>query len=65
MKVGDAVKIPDWQADRLFWADFRERGVGLVLEVTPYAVHVVWNNGEELAHKTKTAENFEVINEGG
>ena len=63
MKVGDLVKIPDWQIERDFWRDSLARGIGLVLEVTPYAVHVIWGNGEEIAHKTKTAEYFEVINE--
>lgn len=61
MKVGSLVKAPQWQAKRHAWLDFRDRGIGVVLEITPYAVHVRWSNGEELAHKKKTAELFEVV----
>jgi hypothetical protein len=61
MKVGSLVKIPEWQLKRHHWLDFSDRGLGVVLDVTPYSVHVRWNNGEELAHKTKTSKNFEVL----
>jgi hypothetical protein len=61
MKVGSLVKIPEWQLKRHHWLDFSDRGIGVVLDVTPYAVHVHWSNGEELAHKTKTSKNFEVL----
>ena len=62
MKVGDLVKVPEWQSKRKFWGDFVSRGVGIVLEVTPYSVHVRWSNGEELAHsKIGVTEKFEVL----
>ena len=35
----------DWHRDEIV-----ERGVGRVIEVTPYKVHVLWSNGQELAH---------------
>ena len=33
--------------------EIAERGVGEVIEVTPYKVHVLWSNGQELAHDAK------------
>ena len=62
MKVGSLVKVPNWQSNRKFWEDFKGRGIGVVLDVTPYAVHVRWNNGEELAHsKVGVTQHFEVL----
>lgn len=61
MKVGSLVVIPSWQKGRHYWEDFKSRGVGVVFEITPYAVHVRWSNGEELAHnKFGVARHFEV-----
>lgn len=34
----------------MFAEEIAERGVGRVIEVTPYKVHVLWSNGQELAH---------------
>ena len=61
MKVGDLVKIPDWQFKRLPWHGYSHLGIGIVFEMTPNAVHVRWSSGDVMAHKTKTAECFEVI----
>ena len=61
MEIGSLVKIPNWQARQHAWLEFRNRGIGIVLDVTPYAVHVRWSNGEEMAHKTEVAELFEVV----
>lgn len=62
MKVGNLVKVPEWQSKRKFWEDFAGRGIGIVLEVTPYSVHVRWSNGEELAHsKMGVTQHFEVV----
>ena len=61
MKVGSLVKVPNWRLGLHYWRDFSLRGIGVVLDVTPYAVHVRWNNGEELAHKIETSKKFEVL----
>lgn len=62
MKVGSLVKVPDWQLKRKFWEDFKDRGIGIVLEITPYSVHVRWSNGEELAHsRMGVTDKFEVL----
>ena len=62
MKVGSLVKVPEWQAKREYWQDFKDRGIGIVLEITPYSVHVLWSNGEELAHsKMGVTQHFEVV----
>jgi|APSaa5957512535_1039671.scaffolds.fasta_scaffold254197_2 hypothetical protein len=42
----------DYMAD-VFFEEIAERGVGRVIEATPYKVHVLWSNGEELAHDAK------------
>ena len=39
----------DYFAD-MFAEEIAERGIGRVIEVTPYKVHVLWSNGQELAH---------------
>ena len=54
MKVGDLVKIPDWQFKRTPWHGYSHLGVGIIFEITPYAVHVRWSSGDVMAHKTKT-----------
>ena len=46
---------------RFPWRDYSHLGVGIVFEITPYAVHVRWSNGDVMAHKQETAECFEVI----
>lgn len=62
MKIGDLVKVPGYQLKRKFWESFEGRGIGVVIEVTPYSVHVRWSNGEELAHsKIGVTEHFEVL----
>ena len=62
MQVGSLVKVPNWQSNRKFWEDFKGRGIGVVLDITPYSVHVRWNNGEELAHsKMGVTQHFEVV----
>lgn len=62
MKVGSLVKVPEWQLKRKFWEDFKGRGIGVVLDVTPYSVHVRWSNGEELSHsKIGVTDKFEVL----
>lgn len=62
MKVGDLVKVPEWQLKRKFWESFEGRGIGVVIEITPYSVHVRWSNGDELAHsKIGVTEKFEVL----
>ncbi len=66
MKVGSLVKIPNWQLKRERWVGWRKRGIGVVLDVTPYAIHVRWSNGEELAHRTHpekggVVNHFEVL----
>ena len=63
MKVGNLVKVPEWQAKRKCWEDFKGRGIGIVLEVTPYSVHVRWlGTGEELAHsKMGVTRHLEVL----
>ena len=32
------------------WAEVEARGVGTVIEQTPYKVHVRWANDDEMAH---------------
>ena len=61
MKVGDLVRIPEWQKQRDFWRGLDKSSSGVVLEITPYAIHVLWSNGEELAHKVTSAKHFEII----
>jgi len=62
VKVGSLVKVPEWQLKRKYWEEFKSRGIGIVLEVTPYSVHVRWSNGEELAHsKMGVTDKFEVV----
>ncbi len=64
MKVGDLVRIPEWQKKRNFWRlgpASRLNSSGVVLEITPYVIHILWSNGEELAHKAKSAKQFEII----
>ena len=62
MKQGNLVRVPEWQSKRKFWEDFVGRGIGIVLEVTPYSVHVRWSNGEELAHsRMGVTQHFEVL----
>ena len=46
------MNVNDYMAD-MFSAEIAERGVGEVIEVTPYKVHVLWSNGQELAHDAK------------
>ena len=62
-KVGDLIRIPEWQKKRNFWRgwDARLDCSGIVLDITPYAIHVLWSNGEEFAHKAKSAKHFEII----
>ena len=62
MNIGNLVKVPEYQKKRKFWEDFKGRGIGVVLDVTPYSVHVRWSNGEELAHsKMGVTQHFEVV----
>ena len=62
MKVGSLVKVPEYQLKRKFWESFEGRGIGVVLEITPYSVHVRWSNGEELAHsRIGVTDKFEVL----
>ena len=61
MKVGDLIRIPEWQKQRNFWGGLNECSTGLILDITPYAIHVLWSNGEELAHKATSARHFEII----
>ena len=62
MKAGNLVKVPEWQTKREYWEDFKGSGIGIVLEVTPYSVHVRWSNGEELAHsRMGVTQHFEVV----
>ena len=48
---GDKVKmnVNDYFGE-MFAEEIAARGVGEVIEVTPYKVHVLWSNGQELAH---------------
>ena len=46
------MNVNDYFAD-MFSQEIAERGVGRVIEVTPYKVHVLWSNGQELAHDAK------------
>ena len=48
---GDKVKmnVNDYFGE-MFAEEITARGVGEVIEVTPYKVHVLWSNGQELAH---------------
>jgi len=43
------MNVNDYMAD-MFDKEIAERGIGTVIEVTPYKVHVLWSNGQELAH---------------
>lgn len=63
MQVGNLVKVPEWQLKRKFWESFQGRGIGVVLDITPYSVHVRWmGTGEELAHsKIGVTDKFEVL----
>ena len=63
MKVGSLVKVPEYQAKRKYWEDFKGRGIGIVLDITPYSVHVRWlGTGEELAHsRMGVTDKFEVL----
>ena len=52
------MNVNDYMAD-MFSQEIAERGTGAVIEVTPYKVHVLWSNGQELAHdpgRVKAAE---------
>jgi len=53
-QVGDKVEmnISNHLADTLdrFDIEVNARGIGEVIEQTPYKVHVRWANGKELAH---------------
>jgi hypothetical protein len=52
------MNVNDYMAD-MFSEEIAERGVGRVIEVTPYKVHVLWSSGQELAHdsdRLKAAE---------
>jgi hypothetical protein len=46
------MNVNDYMAD-MFDKEIAERGIGTVIEVTPYKVHVLWSNGQELAHPTE------------
>ena len=46
------MNVNDYMAD-MFARDIAERGIGTVIEVTPYKVHVLWSNGQEIAHDAK------------
>ena len=50
-KTNDKVEmdVSDYIAD-MFSQEIAERGIGTVIEVTPYKVHVLWSNGQETAH---------------
>lgn len=61
MKVGDLVRVPVWQLKRQQWAEYRNRGTGVVLEVNPYSVHVLWSDGTYFAHKASKAKSFEIL----
>jgi len=43
------MNVNDYFAD-MFAKEIAERGIGRVIEVTPYKVHVLWSDGQELAH---------------
>ena len=43
------MNVNDYFAD-MFAEEIAERGIGRVIDVTPYKVHVLWSNGQELAH---------------
>ncbi len=53
--VGDKVVylITDIHNVNVNWADVEARGVGEVIEQTPYKVHVSWETGEEMAHNAE------------
>ena len=61
MKVGDLVRVPGWQLKRSAWSWHQDFGVGVIFEMTPYAVHVRWSNGRYLTYKMSTAHLLEVI----
>jgi hypothetical protein len=62
--VNDKVEmnVNDYMAD-MFDKEIAERGIGTVIEVTPYKVHVLWSNGQELAHDAERIK--ESTNEAG
>ena len=61
MQVGDLVRIPAWQLNRVYWSEYRDCGMGFVFEITPYAVHVRWSNGRHVAYKMSRAGCLEVV----
>ena len=63
-KADDQVEmnVNDYMAD-MFSQEIAERGIGRVIEVTPYKVHVLWSNGQELAHDAERIK--ESTNEAG
>jgi len=46
------MNVNDYFAD-MFAEEIAERGTGRVIEVTSHKVHVLWSNGQELAHDAK------------
>ena len=58
MKVGDLVRVPAWQLNRIYWSEYRDCGMGFVFEVTPYAVHVRWSNGPSYRLQDKQSSVF-------
>ena len=62
--VNDKVEmnVNDYMAD-MFDKEIAERGIGTVIEVTPYKVHVLWSNCQELAHDAERIK--ESTNEAG
>ena len=53
--TGDKVValITDIHDVNVDWADVEARGVGEVIEQTPFKVHVRWETGEEMAHNAE------------
>ncbi len=53
--AGDKVVtlITDARDVSVDWADVEARGVGEVIEQTPFKVHVRWKTGEEMAHNAE------------
>ena len=54
-KSGDKVVylITDIRDASVDWEDVEARGVGEVVEQTPFKVHVRWATGEEMAHNSE------------
>ena len=54
-QVNDKVEmnVNDYMAN-MFAVDIADRGIGRVIEVTPYKVHVLWSNGWEGAHDAES-----------